>query len=169
MKPGNVQKFDYEYRRKGTCNIFVAVETKAGRHFLKVTDQRKKEDFATFMKWLIDKKYKGAKKVLMVLDNLNTHIENSFMETFSADECKKLLKKIKFIHTPKHASWLNMAEIEIYFLDHECLNRNIGTRDQLENHAAVWCQQNNKEKREKIGVLLGIKPIKNYLNITFHN
>ena len=148
MKPGHVQKYDYEYRRKGTCNIFVAVEPKAGRHHIRVTDQRTRKDFAQFMKWLVDKRYKSAKKVLMVLDNLNTHFKQSFYEVFSPQECQRLLRKIKFIYTPKHASWLNMAEIEINLLDHECLNRNIGDRLELENQVAVWCAGNNAEKRK---------------------
>jgi len=121
MKPGRVKKYDYEYRRKGTCNIFVAVEPKAGKHFIKVTDQRTRQDFAKFIKWLVDVKYKSAKKIKLVLDNLNTHFEKSFYETFSENECCRLLKKIEFIYTPKLASWLNMAEIEINLLEIECL------------------------------------------------
>jgi len=148
MKPGHVRKYDYEYIRKGTCNIFVAVEPKAGRHHIKVTDQRTRKDFAQFIKWLVDKRYKSAKKVLIVLDNLNTHFKQSFYEAFSPQECQRLLKKIKFIYTPKHASWLNMAEIEINLLDHECLNRNIGDRYELEKQVAVWCAENNSVKRK---------------------
>lgn len=147
MKPGSVMKYDYEYRRHGTCNIFVAVEPKAGQHHIQVTDTRTRTDFARFMKWLIDKKYRKAKKVMIVLDNLNTHFEKSFYETFSIEECERLLKKIKFIYTPKHASWLNMAEIEINLLDHECLGRNIGNREYLENQVAAWTNQNNLDQR----------------------
>jgi len=148
MKPGKVKKYDYEYCRKGTCNIFVAVEPKAGKHYIQVTDQRTRKDFALFMKWLIITKYEQAKKVMVVLDNLNTHFKKSFYETFSKQECVKLLKKVKFIYTPKHASWLNMAEIEINLLDHECLNRNIGDRIELENQVKIWCDGNNVEKRK---------------------
>ena len=148
MKPGSVKKYDYEYRRNGTCNIFVAIEPKAGKHHIQVTDQRTRKDFALFMKWLIDKKYKNAKKVQIVLDNLNTHFKKSFNETFSEQECKRLLKKVNFIYTPKHASWLNMAEIEINLLDHECLDRNIGSRFDLEKQVKAWCKQNNFEKRK---------------------
>jgi hypothetical protein len=148
MKPGQVKKYDYEYRRKGTCNIFVAIEPKAGKHFIKVTDQRTRKDFAVFIKWLIDKKYAQAKKVMIVLDNLNTHFKKSFYETFSHQECGRLLKKIKLVYTPKHASWLNMAEIEINLLDHECLDRNIGNRNELERQTLVWCNANNVDKRK---------------------
>ena len=148
MKPGSVKKYDYEYRRNGTCNIFVAIEPKAGNHHIHVTDHRTRKDFALFMKWLIDKKYKNAKKIQIVLDNLNTHFKKSFYETFSVQECQRLLKKVNFIYTPKHASWLNMAEIEINLLDHECLDRNIGCRFELEEQVNAWCKQNNFEKRK---------------------
>lgn len=148
LKPGGVLKVDYEYKRNGTCNIFAAVEPKAGRHHIKVTDCRKREDFAVFMKWLIEQRYSGATKVRIVLDNLNTHFEKSFYETFTAQETKKLLKKIRFVYTPKHASWLNMAEIEINIMDKECLDRNIGSKKELERELKIWCAQNNKEKRK---------------------
>jgi len=148
MKPGSIKKCDYEYCRRGTCNIFVAVEPKSGKHHIKVTDTRTKRDFAHFMKWLIDKKYKTAKKVMLVLDNLNTHFAQSFYETFSPEECRRLLSKIKFIHTPKHASWLNMAEIEINLLEHECLDRNIGIRGDLEKQVSAWCNQSNADRRK---------------------
>jgi hypothetical protein len=148
MSPGRVKKYDYEYRRNGTCNIFVAVEPKAGKHFLKVTDQRTRKDFAEFMKWIITEKYAKARKIMIVLDNLNTHFKKSFYDTFSKSECASLLKKIKFIYTPKHASWLNMAEIEINLLDHECLSRNIGNRQELEKQSGIWCTNNNIECRK---------------------
>lgn len=148
MKPGSVKKYDYEYKRNGTCNIFVAVEPKAGKHHIQVTDHRNRQDFAQFMKWLIVKKYKKVKKIKMVLDNLNTHFKKSFYETFSKQECSRLLKRITFIYTPKHASWLNMAEIEINLLDHECLDRNIGNRIELEKEVNAWTIQNNLEKRK---------------------
>ena len=147
MKPGSLMKYDYEYRRHGTCNIFVAVEPKAGKHHIKVTDTRTRTDFARFMKWLIVTKYRKAKRIMMVLDNLNTHFAQSFYETFPIDECERFLKRIKFVYTPKHASWLNMAEIEINLLDHECLGRNIGNRVYLENQVAVWANQNNLDQR----------------------
>lgn len=148
MKPGQAQKYDYEYRRNGTCNIFVAVEPKGGRHHIQITDQRKRQDFAWFMKDLADIQYPSATKVMVALDNLNTHFRKSFEETFSKEECTRLLRKIKFIHTPKHASWLNMAEIEINLLDHECLNRNIGNRGEMERQVNIWCEKNNQDNRK---------------------
>lgn len=148
LKPGSVAKYDYEYKRNGTCNIFAAVEPKAGKHFIKVTNQRTRQDFAKFIKWLIEENYKKAKQVRIVLDNLNTHFEKSLYETFSKKKTKSLMKKIQFVYTPKHASWLNMAEIEINMMDKECLDRNIGSKIEIEKELAIWCNQNNIEKRK---------------------
>jgi hypothetical protein len=148
LKPGSVKKYDYEYKRNGTCNIFAAIEPKAGKHYIQVTDQRRRKDFALFMKWLIENKYKKAKQIRIIMDNLNTHFEKSFYETFSKQESKKLLKRAQFVYTPKHASWLNMAEIEINMMQKECLARNIGSRKELEKELGTWCYQNNQEKRK---------------------
>jgi len=147
MKPGSPMKYDYEYKRHGTCNIFVAVEPKAGNHHITVTDTRARKDFAYFMKDLIMVRYADAQRIYMVLDNLNTHFKKSFFETFSASEANQIMKRVRFIYTPKHASWLNMAEIEINLLDHECLDRNIPTRNDIEREIGAWCCQNNQEKR----------------------
>lgn len=148
LKPGSPEKYDYEYIRHGTCNIFTAVEPKAGRHFIKVTDRRTRSDFAVFIRELVEKEYKEAIQIWFVLDNLNTHFEKSFYETFSEKETKKLLERIKFVYTPKHASWLNMAEIEINIMDKECLDRNIKSRELLEKELKAWVNQNNIEKRK---------------------
>ena len=150
LKSGSVAKYDYEYKRNGTCNIFAAVEPKAGKHYIKVTDRRARMDFALFIKWLVMEQYKDAEKVFIVLDNLNTHFNKSFDLTFSKKEAKLLLKRVKFIYTPKHASWLNMAEIEINLMDHECLDRNIGSRIKLEKEIKAWCYKNNVENRKII-------------------
>lgn len=148
LKPGSPMKYDYEYKRHGTCNIFAAVEPKAGKHFIQVTDQRTKQDFAKFMKWLIMDKYKDATIVQIVLDNLNTHFAKSFYETFSVQEADNILKRVKFIYTPKHASWLNMAEIEINLMDRECLDKNIARINEIKSELKVWCKENNLEKRK---------------------
>lgn len=148
MKPGSPIKYDYEYKRHGTCNIFAAVEPKAGKHFVQVTDQRTKQDFAKFIKWLIMDKYKNATMVQIVLDNLNTHFAKSFYETFSEQEADNILKRVKFIYTPKHASWLNMAEIEINLMDRECLDKNIASINEIKSELKVWCKENNLEKRK---------------------
>jgi hypothetical protein len=148
MRPGRAEKTDYEYKRNGTCNIFAAVEPKAGKHFIKVTDHRTRIDFAEFIKDLVENNYKKATKIRIVLDNLNTHFEKSFYEAFSVQKAKKLLKRIQFIYTPKHASWLNIAEIEINMMDVECLDRNIRSKEQLEKELETWSRINNEEKRK---------------------
>ena len=147
MKPGSPEKFDGEYKRMGTQNIFVAVEPLAGKRYIKVTDQRKKVDFAHFIKELMPR-YPKAKKIRLVADNLNTHFESSFYETFDAPQAKMLLEKIEFHYTPKHGSWLNMAEIEINMMDRECLNRRIGQKDILKKEISSWAKQRNKEKKK---------------------
>jgi len=147
MKPRSPEKYDGEYKRMGTQNIFVAVEPLAGKRYVKVTDQRKKTDFAIFIKELVAK-YPKAKKIRLVTDNLNTHFESSFYETFNKQEARSILKKIEFHYTPKHGSWLNMAEIEINIMDRECLNRRIGHKDILKKEVAAWRKQRNKENKK---------------------
>ena len=149
LKPGSPAKYDGEYRRMGTRNIFVAVEPLAGKRRIKVTLQRKKDDFAHFIKELADRDYPQAKEIRLVLDNLNTHFAGSFYETFSKKEADRILKRIEFYYTPKHGSWLNMGEIEINMMDRECLARRIGQAEVLEREIACWSKQRNK-KRKKI-------------------
>lgn len=147
MKPGSPEKYDGEYQRMGTQNIFVAVEPLAGKRYIKVTDQRKKDDFAHYIKELLSK-YPKSIKIQLVTDNLNTHFESSFYETFDSQEARKILNKIDFNYTPKHGSWLNMAEIEINMMDKECLDRRIGEKEILQKEIAIWSKQRNKEKKK---------------------
>ena len=147
MKPGSPEKYDGEYKRMGTQNIFVAVEPLAGKRYIKVTDQRKKTDYAHFVKELI-LIYPHAKKIQLVADNLNTHFESSFYETFNHKEAKALLRKIDFHYTPKHGSWLNMAEIEINMMDKECLDRRIGQKEILKKEISSWTKRRNKERKK---------------------
>jgi len=130
-KPGKLEKYDYEYKRRGTCNIFVAIAPKAGLRIVKVTDTRTKEDFAYFVEDLVEKHFSKATYVQLVLDNLNTHFEGSLIETFGKRKATRLQKKIKFIYTPKHASWLNMAEIEINIMDRQCTGGRIESQEKL--------------------------------------
>ena len=148
MKPGSIAKHDYEYKRNGTKNIFVAVEPKAGKRTITITKTRKKQDFATFVRDLVENEYEQAKEVRIVLDNLNTHFEKSFYETFSEVEAKQLLSKITFCYTPKHGSWLNMAEIEINMMDRECLGKRIGSEKLLKQRLQLWTKERNKEKKK---------------------
>lgn len=144
-KPGNPEKYDYEYRRSGTCNIFVAVDPRAGMRYVQVTNTRKKSDFACFIKWLISK-FPGADCIQLVLDNLNTHFEGSLIETYGKRKASALMKKIKFIYTPKHASWLNMAEIEINIMDRQCTGGRIESKVKLDNQVQLWAKKRNRDK-----------------------
>lgn len=145
-KPGKPEKYDYEYKRNGTCNIFVAVVPKGGIHLVKITERRTKEDFAYFIKDLVEKHFPEANFIQLVLDNLNTHFDGSIIETFGKMKAKKLLKKIKFIYTPKHGSWLNMAELEINIMDRQCTGGRIESKEKLTSELLMWSKERNDEK-----------------------
>jgi hypothetical protein len=148
MKPGNPEKYDYEYVRNGTATIFMAVEFKAGKRVTQVTERRTMIDFALFVKMLVDKEYPEVDVIRLVVDNLNTHKEKAFYETFSKDEAERILKRIEFHHTPKHASWLNAAEIEINVMDIECTGRRIGNIEILAREVAAWTKRRNDQKKK---------------------
>lgn len=148
MKPGNPEKYDYEYIRKGKVNIFVAVEPKAGKRVIKVTDRRTKIDFAYFIKYLVDFEYSDAEILRIVLDNLNTHFESSFYEAFDKEEAERILSKIEFHYTPKHASWLNVAEIEINVMDTECIGRRMKDKVFLIQELIAWTMKRNLLKKK---------------------
>jgi len=148
MKPGSPEKYDYEYKRNGTANIFMAVEFKAGRRITQVTENRTMIDFAQFMKNSVLKEYLGVKVIRVITDNLNIHKEKSFYEAFSEDEAKKIVEKIEFHYTPKHASWLNAAEIEIGVMDEECTDKRIGDIGTLTNEVAAWTKRRNENKKK---------------------
>jgi len=143
MKPGVVKREDYHYARNGVRNLFVAVEPKAGKRIVSVTQHRKKPDFARFVRDMIRKHYRAIEKVRIVCDNLNTHFEKSFTETFPRAETERIFSKIEFHYTPAHASWLDMAEIEIGILDRQCLNRRMGNEDVLKREVAAWADTRN--------------------------
>ena len=145
MRPGNAEKYDYEYIRNGKANIFVAVEPKHGKRITKVTRQRTKRDFAKFMQDVV-LSYPYAKKLRIVLDNLNTHHKNSFYETFAKEEAEKILSKLEFHYTPKHASWLNVAEIEISAIDTECTGRRMKDISFLRNEIKACTKMRNNER-----------------------
>lgn len=143
-KPGSLEKYDYEYKRNGTCNIFMAVVPKAGIRHTKVTDTRKKDDFAYFVLDLVEKYFPDAEYIQLVMDNLNTHFEGSLLETFGKHKTKLLMKKLRFIYTPKHASWLNMAEIEINIMDRQCTGWRIESKEKLEASLKNWTKGRNE-------------------------
>ena len=149
MKPGSPEKYDYTYKRNGTANIFVAVDFKGGKRDITVTDRRTKKDFAFYMKHLVNETFSHAKKLRIVMDNLNTHTYSSILETFEFKEAVELISKLEFYPTPKHASWLNIAEIEINVMDQECTGRRIGNKNNLINETTSWCNDRN-EKKSKI-------------------
>jgi hypothetical protein len=147
VQPGAPAKHDYEYARAGTCNLFVAVEPKGGRRTVEVTDHRAKIDFVAFIKRLLEQVYPKARRIHLVLDNLSTHFRVCFEDVLGINAARQLLRRVIFHYTPKHASWLNMAEIEIGILDRQCLHRRLPTQPLLAAEVAAWEQRRNAEGR----------------------
>jgi DDE superfamily endonuclease len=143
MKPGRVERQDYEYKRNGTCAILMAVEPLAGRRIATVSARRTKKDYAEFMMNLA-KSYPDADKIVLVQDNLNTHNPSSFYETFPAAEAFALAQHFEMIYTPKKASWLNMAEIELSALSKQCLDRRIAVMPALAAEVNSWAKRRNR-------------------------
>jgi hypothetical protein len=137
-KPGQVAKYDSEYERKGTANVFMAVEPLAGQRTTQVTERRTRVDWARFVQMLLLTVYPLAKKVVLVMDNLNTHGIASLYEAFTPDVARALADRLEIHHTPKHGSWLNMAEIELSVLSRQCLDRRIDDRDLMAREIATW-------------------------------
>jgi transposase len=142
-EPGRLARYDYEYRRNGTANLFVALDAHRPWRKVKVTERRTAVDFAACMRELAEVDFPDAERIRVVLDNLSTHAPGSLYEAFPAPEARRVLRRLEFHFTPKHASWLNMAEIEIGVLRGQCLDRRIGERDQLEREIAAWEQARN--------------------------
>jgi hypothetical protein len=145
VKPGMPRRLDSEYVRNGTINLFVAVEPKAGNRHVLIREHRTGKDFALFIEWLVSL-YPDVDKIIMVLDNLNTHAKKWIFETFDKKKAKEILEKIEFHYTPVHGSWLNMAEIEISVLETECLNRRIPDRGTLQKEVTAWMKRRNDKK-----------------------
>ena len=140
-------RHDYEYLRHGTTNLFVAVEPKAGQRIISVTEHRGKVDFVTFIHGLLTGAYAKARRVHLVLDNLNTHFRKCFDDVLGERAAIKLLRRVQFHYTPRHASWLNMAEIEIGILSRQCLNRRIASRQLLQSEVDAWQHARNVQQR----------------------
>jgi hypothetical protein len=143
---GRAQRYDYEYKRNGTRNLFMICEPQAGWRHIVVTQQRTKVDFAHQLKWLVDERYPEATLIRVVLDNLNTHKIASLYEAFEPAEARRIAKKLEFHLTPKHGSWLNMAEIELSILQRQCLDRRIGDEGTLRREIGAYEQRRNVEK-----------------------
>ena len=142
-KPGQPARVDYEYVRNGTANLFMVFEPLAGKRYVKVTDRRTKKDWAWCVKELVDKRYPAAEKIVLVMDNLNTHALPSLYEAFEPSEAKRIADKLEIHYTPKHGSWLDMAEIELGILSRQCLDRRIASVDVLKQEVSAWQKQRN--------------------------
>jgi hypothetical protein len=142
-RAGAVERFDYEYERNGVRNLFMFCEPKRGWRHVAVTDQRTMPDFAQQMKWLVDEGFPQAERVRVVMDNLNTHKAASLYETFAPAEARRILRKLEFHYTPKHGSWLNMAEIELGVFSRQCLARRIGDEATLKREIQKLEEERN--------------------------
>jgi transposase len=142
-KPGQLERYDCEYKRNGTVNVFVFLDVHRPWRRVKVTDRRAAEDFATCMRELTDVHYPKAERIRVVLDNLSTHSAGALYQAFPASEARRVLRRLEFHYVPKHASWLNMVEIEIGVLRGQCLDRRIGERDRLVSEIGAWERQRN--------------------------
>lgn len=142
-KPRQIERFDYEYRCEGTRNLFVCVDAHRSWRHVKVTERRTAQDFAECMRELSDVHYPHAQRIRVVLDNLSTHTPAALYETFSPAEARRVLRRLEFHYTPKHASWLNRVEIEIGVLRRQCLDRRIPDSATLQSEISAWQQQRN--------------------------
>lgn len=154
-KPGSTARIDYEYRRNGTANLFVFVDVHEPKRHVEVTDRRTSIDFAKQMRALVDVHYPDAELIRVVLDNLNTHKPGALYQAFPPAEARRILRRIEFHYTPKHASWLNMVEIEIGVLSRQCLNRRIPDMSTLVREVAAWSTSRD-EMNAKIRWMFGV-------------
>ncbi len=146
-EPGRPARQDYEYERNGTCNLFLVCEPLRGWRHVTVTDRRARIDWAHCIKDLVDVHYPDAETIVLVQDNLNTHTPASLYEAFEPAEAKRLADKLEIHYTPKHGSWLNMAEIELSVLAEQCLDRRLGDRATLEREVTAWQTTRNAANR----------------------
>ena len=146
MRPGSDAKVDFEYERCGVANIFIASEPLKGKRYVEVTERKTKIDWAVFIKMIADVWYKNAKKIILVMDNLATHKASALYEAFEPAEAKRLWDRFEFVYTPKHGSWLNMAEIELNVLMGQCLNRRIDNMKTMKEEVKAWENHRNNKK-----------------------
>ena len=143
MKPGKDKKVDFEYERCGVCNIFMANEPLVGKRYVEVKSTKTKKDWAFFIKELADVHYVDAHKIILVMDNLNTHSASALYEVFEPQEAKRIWDRFEFTYTPKHGSWLNMAEIELNVLNGQCLSRRIDNIETVKDEVDAWTESRN--------------------------
>lgn len=147
MEPGQLLRYDYEYVRQGVANLFIFFTPLENKRRIKITDHRCRTDWAEAMKELSDEDYPDAEKIVVVMDNLNTHSPISFYETFPPEEARRLIERFEFHYTPKHGSWLNMAEIEFSVLGRQCLNRRIPNTEYLDREVHSWAKKRNEKSK----------------------
>ncbi len=143
-EPGKPERYDYQYERNGVSNLFMFFEPLGNWRHVAVTDRRTAIDYAQQMKWLVDERYPDALKITVIHDQLNTHVPASLYKAFEPAEAKRILDKLEFHYTPKHGSWLNMAEIELSVLTRQCLDRRIPDQETLKREVAAWEQLRNQ-------------------------
>ncbi len=143
---GKIERFDYEYKRGGVANLFMMCEPNSGWRHIEATEQHTKRDFAEQMQWLVDKAFPQVEKIRLVMDNLATHSRGAVYERFEPSEARRILRKLRFHFTPKHASWLNMAEIELSVLARQCLSRRIADKQILKQEVKAFEEKRNEAK-----------------------
>ena len=144
MRPGDNRKVDSEYVRNGTCSIFAFIEPLGGKHHVSVREHRTAVDWAEEIKYLVDEMYPNAEKIILVMDNLNTHKPSSLYKKFKPEEARRIIKKLEIHYTPKHGSWLDIAEIELNVMTRQCLNRRIDSIEKLTSELAAWEKERNE-------------------------
>ena len=161
-RPGQPERFDYEYRRNGTCNLFMFLEPDLGWRHVAVTDHRTKQDFAHQMQWLVDQAFPEAQVIQVILDNLNIHRPAALYEAFPPAEARRILRRLEFHYTPRHGSWLNMTELELSVFERQCWDRRVGDQKTLARetqalevqrnaaHATIRWQFTNQVARRKL-------------------
>lgn len=144
MMPGQPLRIDSEYERRGTCNLFMFCEPLRGWRYVRVTERRTKVDWAFVLRDVLLEFYQDAQKIILVMDNLNTHCPSSFYEAFDPSQARQLTERLEIHHTPKHGSWLNMAECELSVLTRQCLDRRIDDADELGREVKAWNEDRNR-------------------------
>jgi len=145
-EPGQPERYDYEYVRNGTANLFMIFEPLLGWRQVEATARRTAKDFAEVLRWLVEECHPEARKVVLVTDNLNTHSAGSLYEAFPPEQARRIAEKIEWHYTPKHGSWLNMAEIELAALSKQCLGRRIASSEQLKHEVEAWTEARNESQ-----------------------
>lgn len=145
MRPGDDKKIDSEYVREGTCSIFAFIEPLGGKHYTSVREHRTAKDWAEEIRYMVDVMYPDKEKICLIMDNLNTHRPSSLYKSFTPEEARRILKKLEIHYTPKHGSWLDIAEIELNVMTRQCLSRRIPTIEKLKEELKLWKKERNSK------------------------